>query len=91
MVSKPSTTGSAIKSATASSYEIAGRLRSVLRETDTIARLGGDEFAILQTNVTNNEDAADLAGRIIEAIAAPGTHAGQAGQLDGHDRVRYAS
>ena len=57
--------------------EIAGRLRSLLRETDTIARLGGDEFAILQTHVTHNEDAADMARRIIEAISAPWLHAGE--------------
>jgi len=57
--------------------EIAGRLRSLLRETDTIARLGGDEFAILQTHVTNNEDTADMASRILEAISAPWLHAGE--------------
>ena len=57
--------------------EVAGRLRSLVRETDTIARLGGDEFAILQTHVTRNEDAADLASRIIEAISAPWLHAGE--------------
>lgn len=51
--------------------EVADRLRSVVRDTDTIARLGGDEFAVLQTPVTNNEDAADMAGRIIEAVGAP--------------------
>src|ERR1035437_4951020 len=57
--------------------EVAGRLRSLVRETDTIARLGGDEFAILQTRVTRNEDAADMATRIIEAIGAPWSHAGE--------------
>ena len=55
--------------------EVAGRLSSLLRETDTIARLGGDEFAMLQTHVTQNEDAADIAGRIIEAIGEPWMHA----------------
>ena len=57
--------------------EVAGRLRSLVRETDTIARLGGDEFAILQTHVTHNEDAADMASRIIEAIGTPWLHAGE--------------
>jgi diguanylate cyclase (GGDEF)-like protein/PAS domain S-box-containing protein len=57
--------------------EVAGRLRSLVRETDTIARLGGDEFAILQTHITRNEDAADMATRIIEAIGAPWSHAGE--------------
>ena len=57
--------------------EVAGRLRSLVRETDTIARLGGDEFAILQTHVTQNVDAADIASRIIEAIGKPWLHAGE--------------
>jgi len=57
--------------------EIAGRLRSLVRETDTIARLGGDEFAVLQTHITKNADAADMATRIIEAIGAPWSHAGE--------------
>lgn len=57
--------------------EVARRLRTVIRETDTIARLGGDEFAILQTHVTHNEDAANMARRIIEAVSAPWRHAGE--------------
>jgi diguanylate cyclase (GGDEF)-like protein/PAS domain S-box-containing protein len=57
--------------------EVANRLRSLVRETDTIARLGGDEFAILQTHVTQNEDAADMATRITETIGAPWLHAGR--------------
>ena len=57
--------------------EVAGRLSSLVRETDTIARLGGDEFAVLQTHVTQNKDAADMAARIIEAISEPWSHAGK--------------
>jgi diguanylate cyclase (GGDEF)-like protein/PAS domain S-box-containing protein len=57
--------------------EVADRLRSLVRDTDTVARLGGDEFAVLQTHVTRSEDSADLAGRIIEAISAPWVVAGQ--------------
>ena len=57
--------------------EVADRLRSLVRETDTIARLGGDEFAVLQTHVTQNKDAADMATRIIEAIGKPWSHAGE--------------
>ena len=57
--------------------EVAGRLRALMRETDTIARLGGDEFAILQTPVTRNEDAAKMACRVIEAISEPWLHAGE--------------
>jgi diguanylate cyclase (GGDEF)-like protein/PAS domain S-box-containing protein len=57
--------------------EIAGRLKGLVRETDTIARLGGDEFAILQTHVTKNEDAVDMANRIIETIGKPWSHANE--------------
>jgi diguanylate cyclase (GGDEF)-like protein/PAS domain S-box-containing protein len=49
----------------------AERLRSCVRETDTIARLGGDEFAIIQTEIDQPTDAAALADRIQEAIRAP--------------------
>jgi diguanylate cyclase (GGDEF)-like protein/PAS domain S-box-containing protein len=57
--------------------EVASRLRSLVSETDTIARLGGDEFAILQTDVTQNKDAAALATRIIDTIGTPWSHAGE--------------
>ena len=52
--------------------EVAGRLRSLLRETDVLARLGGDEFAIIQASQVNQREAAmSLAERIIEMIGKP--------------------
>ncbi len=57
--------------------EVAARLRSVVRDIDTVARLGGDEFAVLQTRVTRNEDAADMATRILEAVGKPWSNAGK--------------
>lgn len=57
--------------------EVADRLRRVVRDTDTVARLGGDEFAILQTRVTRNEDAVDMANRILEAIHQPWSREGE--------------
>jgi diguanylate cyclase (GGDEF)-like protein/PAS domain S-box-containing protein len=57
--------------------EVGNRLRSVVRDTDTVARLGGDEFAVLQTRVTRNEDAIDMANRILESINKPWSHAGE--------------
>jgi diguanylate cyclase (GGDEF)-like protein len=47
------------------------RIRTVVRETDTIARLGGDEFAIVQTGVEHPRDAGLLAERLIAAIGVP--------------------
>jgi diguanylate cyclase (GGDEF)-like protein len=52
--------------------EVAGRLKSLLRETDVLARLGGDEFAIIQAGETNQHEAArSLAERTIEMIGRP--------------------
>jgi diguanylate cyclase (GGDEF)-like protein len=51
---------------------VAGRLSECIRETDTVARLGGDEFAILATSDNDQREAAmALAGRLLEAVAAP--------------------
>jgi len=49
---------------------VADRIRSVVREEDTIARLGGDEFAILQRN-SNPVAAGALARRLVQLISEP--------------------
>ncbi|MBF0556350.1 MAG: diguanylate cyclase [Nitrospirae bacterium] len=51
--------------------ETARRLTSCLRESDTAARMGGDEFTVILTEVTNEKDAAAVAGKIIETLQAP--------------------
>ena len=56
---------------------VADRLRSCIRDSDTIARLGGDEFAIIMTAVEDPRAAATLAKRIRESITRPYN-------LDGH-------
>jgi len=50
---------------------VADRLRNCVREVDTVARLGGDEFAIIQPAIERPRNAAVLADRILEAVAAP--------------------
>ncbi len=50
---------------------VTARLQAQVRDNDMVARLGGDEFVVLQTGVRAAEDAAALAGRIIEAVRAP--------------------
>jgi diguanylate cyclase (GGDEF)-like protein/PAS domain S-box-containing protein len=50
---------------------VSERLRSVVRESDTIARMGGDEFAIVQTAIAQPADATALAYRIIDSVGAP--------------------
>ena len=63
---------------------VAQRLKSTLREEDTVARLNSDEFAIVQSGVTRPEDAVLLARRLLEAIGDPYL-------LDGHSVVIGAS
>ena len=50
---------------------VAGRLRSSVRESDTVARFGGDEFAVLLEDVVDGGYAAEVAERIAAAVAAP--------------------
>ena len=51
--------------------QIAARLVSCLRETDTVARLGGDEFTVVLEGGKRVEDAGQVATKILKAIAAP--------------------
>jgi diguanylate cyclase (GGDEF)-like protein/PAS domain S-box-containing protein len=55
---------------------VAGRLRKVLRGSDTIARLGGDEFVILAGSI-NPEYAAQLAQKILDQLRTPIEVAGE--------------
>jgi diguanylate cyclase (GGDEF)-like protein len=57
--------------------EIVKRLKTVVRETDTIARIGGDEFVIIQTKVMELKDAQHLADRILDSIHLPINCAGK--------------
>ncbi len=49
--------------------EIAQRLESSLRATDTVARLGGDEFTILLEDVRSVEEISRIADKLLRAIA----------------------
>ncbi len=53
--------------------EVARRLSSVLRQSDTLARVGGDEFVLLVTDVTREEEAhiVALAERCIDTLTPP--------------------
>jgi diguanylate cyclase (GGDEF)-like protein len=56
-------------------YAIAQRLRTALRETDTLARLGGDEFAILLPDVENGmQDADKVAENVLACFSEPLWH-----------------
>jgi len=51
--------------------EIAQRLRSCVRQTDTVARHGGDEFTVMLPDLHQPEDAAQVAEKILERVAEP--------------------
>ena len=51
--------------------EVAVRVSGMLRAGDMLARLGGDEFAVLLGLLDTPESGADLAGRIVDALAQP--------------------
>ncbi|MBD8792710.1 EAL domain-containing protein [Pseudomonas syringae] len=51
--------------------EIALRLRSCVRESDTVARLGGDEFVVLICNLRDTQETVIVAQRILDACARP--------------------
>ncbi len=44
------------------------RLKRTLRDVDMICRLGGDEFAVVQPDITNRRNAANLAERLLRAF-----------------------
>lgn len=48
--------------------DIANRLRSCIRESDTVARLGGDEFLVLQEEVESIERVEQMAERICQTL-----------------------
>jgi diguanylate cyclase (GGDEF)-like protein len=48
-----------------------GRLRSCLRDVDTLARLGGDEFAVLLPDVPDRAAVVQTAEQLLAALAAP--------------------
>jgi diguanylate cyclase len=53
--------------------QVADRLRSRLRDSDTVARLGGDEFAVLLPKIASVQDATAVADKLSSAIEAPFT------------------
>ncbi len=67
---------------------VAERLTATVRTADTAARLGGDEFAVLLDGDADPTQAAALAQRLVDSLAAPFDVAGQ--QLYAHASVGIA-
>jgi diguanylate cyclase len=57
--------------------EVAKRLQSRVRESDTLARLGGDEFAIIMGGIVSKEHPGRLAQELLDVLAAPFSIVGQ--------------
>jgi len=53
--------------------QVAGRMRSVLRESDTAARVGGDEFVVLLPDSARADEAANVAEKIRCELERPFT------------------
>ena len=70
--------------------EVARRLRSVSRATDTVARLGGDEFALLVVDATE-EQVLDVADRIMTALQVPVRAGSQRCWISASIGVRFSS
>ncbi len=52
---------------------VAARLRERLRDEDLVCRLGGDEFAVVLEHVNSNDDALEVAAKLLEALFQPFT------------------
>ncbi len=63
---------------------LAERLRSGLRDTDTVTRQGGDEFVVLLKGVQGSDLVAQRAGQLLDTVARPFL-------IDGRELVTTAS
>ncbi|MES2071860.1 MAG: diguanylate cyclase [Pseudomonadota bacterium] len=50
---------------------VANRLRSLLREIDTISRIGGDEFILVLSDMTSEQHVLETAEKILHALSQP--------------------
>ncbi|WP_351089294.1 diguanylate cyclase [Shewanella sp. S1-49-MNA-CIBAN-0167] len=51
--------------------ETAQRIKSCIRDNDTLARMGGDEFVILLDSINATEDAVEVCERILQTLSMP--------------------
>jgi diguanylate cyclase (GGDEF)-like protein/PAS domain S-box-containing protein len=51
--------------------EVALRLISCMRESDTVARMGGDEFVVILSKITAKAEAAAMAQSLVDTIGRP--------------------
>ncbi|PJA32377.1 MAG: sensor domain-containing diguanylate cyclase [Zetaproteobacteria bacterium CG_4_9_14_3_um_filter_53_7] len=51
--------------------QVSTRLLQCVRKSDTVARMGGDEFTVILSNVSKEEQAAQIAEKIIAMLSEP--------------------
>jgi diguanylate cyclase (GGDEF)-like protein/PAS domain S-box-containing protein len=51
--------------------QVAQRMLSCVRDTDTVARVGGDEFLIIATEINAPDNAAQIAEKVIQMLSQP--------------------
>jgi len=51
--------------------QVADRLRTCMRKTDTVARIGGDEFVVLLEDIGDSEHISNVASNVIETLEQP--------------------
>jgi diguanylate cyclase (GGDEF)-like protein len=51
--------------------QVAKRLLSCVRETDTVTRFGGDEFLIIATEINAPENVVQIAKKVIHLVSQP--------------------
>ena len=64
--------------------EVAGRLQSQCRQSDTVARIGGDEFVFILDDIRERSSVEMVAGKIMNAMVQPM-------RVNGHDLQISAS
>ncbi|MCC6609444.1 MAG: EAL domain-containing protein [Burkholderiales bacterium] len=52
-------------------HQVAGRVKAVVREQDTVARLGADVFTVLVPRMKDHQDAVTVAGKLLKAMLPP--------------------
>jgi diguanylate cyclase (GGDEF)-like protein/PAS domain S-box-containing protein len=62
---------------------VAIRLKETIRDSDAVARVGGDEFIIVLDNIESEENAAQVASKIIAVLSKPFDVNGRSCQVGG--------
>ncbi len=57
--------------------EVARRLLSCIRKTDTVARIGGDEFLVTLAELQTSNDAVKIADELVQLVSQPFTFNGK--------------